>query len=145
MKPGNAQLEDRTEGDARGVADQVAPEEAEAQDEAAQRRPADCVDPGGVIELTDLNQRGKSECHGRDPPSSDPGKNQTEEQKQGERPECITGEAGQNLRQVTGEAAGADAQSNGEGQQDRRGHGVTMNCSHDPHRGHWRGELRAEW
>lgn len=84
MKPGNAQLEDHTEGDAHGVADQVAPEEAEAQDEAAQRRLADRVDPGCVIELTDLNYRGESECQGRDPPSPDPRQDQPEEQEQGD-------------------------------------------------------------
>ena len=57
MKPGQAQVKEQAEGDSRGIADQVAPEEAEAQDQSAQRRPADRVDPGRMIELADLDQR----------------------------------------------------------------------------------------
>src|SRR6516165_6702467 len=55
-------FEDDADYNPGSVASQVAPEKAEAEDQPAQRRLADGVDPGGMIELAEFNRDGEEHC-----------------------------------------------------------------------------------
>ena len=50
-----SEVDQHADPHSQSVAGQVAPQEAEAQDQPAERRPPDRVDPGGVIQLADLD------------------------------------------------------------------------------------------
>ena len=52
-------FDDDPEPNADSVADEVAPHEVEPQDQPAQRGVPDRVDPGGMVQLADLDQHGE--------------------------------------------------------------------------------------
>src|SRR5437773_1697210 len=89
-KPDHAAFDGNTEADSHGIAGQVAPEEAKTQHQAPQRRPADRVDPGCMIQLTDLDQErnGQGECG--DPTGRCPGLYQAQKEEESQRPTGIT-------------------------------------------------------
>ena len=92
------------------VAGQVAPEEAEAKDQAAQRRLADRVDPGGVIQLAEFDGDGESHRQQGDRSGRGSGQQEPDAEERRQRPERVPGVGGDEAWQGVGIAAGADAQ-----------------------------------
>ena len=80
-----------TQANPRSVAGQVAPQEAKAQDQPAQRRLADRVDPGGVVQLAELDSDGERHRQQGDRPGRGPGQEQADAEEGRERPERVPG------------------------------------------------------
>jgi hypothetical protein len=101
----DGEFDQDTQADPQGVAGQVAPHEVEAEDQTAQCRPADRVDPGSVVQLADLDRHRDRQRQGGDLLRGRPGQDQADAEAGSGRPEGVPGVGGHDAGEVGPEAA----------------------------------------